>query len=208
MGTDKIVKEMITIVLGIIFLAIGIYYKSSLSLSTAIIFISIIIFINIIIKKVVAYTFEIEITTKIWELKNYGLQKKFHFKKPLPMLWLPMLLSFISSGLILWLPIFSFDIKTKPERASKRHGLYRFTQVTEWHIAIIVMFAIFANLTTAIFGYVLGFEYFAKLNIFYAMWSLIPLSTLDGSKLFFGSKALWIITASVTSIFLIITIFF
>ncbi len=208
MRKDEIINEIIAIILGIIILGISIYHKNTIQLQTSIFFITIIILVNILIKKIVAYTFETKITTKIWTMDSFGFPKKAHFKKPLPMIWLPLLLSAISSGLLLWLPVFTFDIDTKPERASKRHGLYRFTQVTEWHIAIIVMWGIFANLIVAIFGYILGYESFARLSIFYAVWSLIPISTLDGSKLFFGNRGLWIITAIITGIFFILTLFF
>ena len=63
--------------------------------------------------------------------------------------------------------------------------------MTDWHIALIAVAGIIINLIAAIIGYVAGFETFAKLNIWFAAWALIPLSSLDGSKIFFGSRPLW-----------------
>ena len=125
-----------------------------------------------------------------------------HFLKPIPMLWLPLLLALFSKGLIFWLGILEFDVKAKPERASRRHGLYRFTEVTEWHMAWIAAWGIIANLVFAIAAYIIGFELFAKLSIYYIAWSIIPLGKLDGSKIFFASRALWITIFTITAIIL------
>jgi len=53
----------------------------------------------------------------------------------------------------------------------------------------------------AVGAYFLGFEFFAKLSIYYAAWSLVPFSNLDGAKVFFGSKGLWIVMAIITLVF-------
>lgn len=102
------------------------------------------------------------------------------------------LLSLITKGFVQWLAILESDVTPKTERVAKRHGLYRFTQITEWHIAWIATWGIIVNFILAIIGYIAGFELFAKLSIYFIAWSIIPLSGLDGAKIFFSSRGLWI----------------
>jgi hypothetical protein len=100
-------------------------------------------------------------------------------------------LSLFTKGAFWWLAILEFDVSPKPERSSRRHGLYRFTEVTEWHMAWIVIWGIIANVALAIGGYILNFELFTKVSLYYAVWSIIPLSSLDGTKILFASRKLW-----------------
>jgi hypothetical protein len=164
--------------------------------------------VNVIAKKVIAYTLESDVKTKFWEIYNYGFRRGEHFRKPLPMLWLPFLFSFVTKGIFSWMPILECDITPRVERVSKRHGLYRFSEMTEWHVALISVAGITANLILAVILYILmatinpGFEQFARLNIFYATWCLLPLSSLDGTKIFMGSKILWFTTLIICLFFL------
>ncbi len=201
------VKELPIIFIASIILGLTVSYPfSSLkeipAIVTAIIFFLIILSLNITTKKVVAYYLEADIKTKFWSWYQFWYTKRGHFKNPLPMLWLPPLLSLVSKGYVLWLGILEFDIKAKTERVSKRHGLYRFSDVTEWHISSIAALGIITNLVLAVIGYFIGLEFFAKLNIWFAFWSIIPISGLDGSKILAGSKILWFIMLVIISIFL------
>ena len=98
--------------------------------------------------------------------------------------------------------ILEFDITPKTERAAKRHGLYRFTQMAEYHVAIIAATGLIINLIAAVISYIAGFTTFAQFNIYYAFFSIIPISSLDGTKILFGSKILWTILFVITLILL------
>ncbi len=150
-----------------------------------------ILLINIVAKKFFAYNLETDTNHKIWTIYRFGLRKGMHFKKPVPMIWLPILTSLITRGVLIWLPLIEFDVSPRPERIMRRHGLYRYTEVTEWHIALIAAFGIIVNIIAGILGYFAGFESFAKYSILFAVWSLLPAGRLDGSKIFFGSRNLW-----------------
>jgi hypothetical protein len=200
MNLKEKTRGLLVILLATLVLALSISFKNnSLILATAI-SLFIIISINIITKKIVGYNFETKVKTKFWSLYQFGFRKDSHFKTPIPMIWFPLVLSLFTKGLFWWLAVLEFDVEAKPERASRRHGLYRFTEVTEWHMCWIALWGIIANIFFALIGYVAGFELFAKLSIYYAIWSIIPLSSLDGSKIFFGSRYLW---AAVTIILLL-----
>ncbi len=209
MVNEKI-KELTTILIAILILSSviifnGVREKTNFTQDFLPVFASmfLIILISIFVKKMTAYYYEADITTRFWEFYRFGFHKGSHLKKPTPMIWLPILLSLFSGGAIWWLGILEFDIKPKPERVSKRHDLYRFSEMTEWHIAIISLSGVIACLALSAIGYIAGFEQFAKLSTFYAAWSVIPLSTLDGTKILFGNKSMWTTITIITGFFLV-----
>jgi len=202
MITKEQIIEIIIILSAAVILGFTVSIPTLSEVAASIIYFIVIISANILIKKVIAYYLEAKVTTRFWSWYQFGFAKKSHFKKPIPMFWLPPLLSLISKGYLLWLAILEFDIKAKTERVSKRHGLYRFSEMTDWHIGVIAAWGIAINLILAIIGYLAGFEFFAKLNIWYALWSIVPISTLDGSKILAGSRGLWFTLLVIIAIFL------
>jgi len=202
MDTKENAKEIVIVILATIILALTVAFKDKTIFFVATLSFLIILGLNVFVKKIVGYFFEIKIKTKFWSWYQYGFRTHSHFKKPIPMLLLPLLLAIFTKGFLLWLGILVFDVEAKTERVAKRHGLYRFTEVTEWHIAWIAVWALIANLTIAIIAYIAGFELLTKLSIFYIAWSTIPLSNLDGSKIFFSSRALWAVVFTIAMIML------
>lgn len=167
----------------------------------ALISIMLILSVNIAAKIVAGYYYESEIEVKIWEMERYGFKPGSYFKKPVPIgAFIPILTALISFGYFTWLASFVFDVKPKVYRAAKRHGLYSFSEMTEEHIGNIAAAGILANLALAIMGYLIGFEEFAKLNIYYAAFSMIPISDLDGNKIFFGNIVSWSFLATIVMI--------
>ncbi len=208
MNYEKLSQEIIAIILAIVFLTIGFNYKNTEPLIILFLFLSITIFTNVIIKKITGVLHESDVIHSIWTINHIGFSKKSKLKTPLPMIWFPLFVSFFTSGFFQWMPILTFNVEPKPERASKRHGIYRFSEITEHDLSIIVFWGIFANLILSIISYLLGFELLSKFNTYYAISSVIPISRLDGSKLFFGNRILWAITTVVTFIFFILTFTF
>ena len=202
MDTKETTKEILIIILASTILALTVAFKDRTIFYTAVISFLIIIGINVIVKKIVGYILEIKVKTKFWSWHQYGFRTDMHFKKPVPMLLLPLLIALFSKGYLLWLAILEFDVVAKTERVAKRHGLYRFTEVTEWHIAWIAVWALIANFAIAIIAYIAGFELLTKLSIYFIAWSTIPISNLDGSKIFFSSRALWATVFTIAMIML------
>lgn len=199
MENNQFLKEILVMLIGGLILGASVSFGGGLFLISAVSFIVIIGF-NSFAKKAAGYLLEIGVEIKFWSWYQYGFRKASHFKKPVPMIWLPAALSFLSEGYFWWLGILEFDVAPKAERASRRHGLYRFTEVTEWHVAWIAICGIIMNLILGFAGYLIGLEYFAKLNIYYSLWSLIPLSGLDGSKIFFSNRKLWAVSAVIVGV--------
>ena len=179
---------IITLILGGL-LSLGVSWTSFLY---SVLTIFLVIMINIFSKKIAAYYLDSEIEIKTWEFKRFGFKPGKHFSKPFPIgIFLPILTAVLSIGYFIWMAGLTFEISPKTYRAAKRFGLYTFSEMTEYHIGIIASLGIIANILFALIGYLIGFETFARWNIYYAVFSLIPLSDLDGNKVFFGNITLW-----------------
>jgi len=199
-------NELVILIIASLILAIAYVYPDIDSIKFfLIIFIGFLlaITINIVVKKIVAYRLEADVTLNIWSLYRFGFAEKRHFKKSLPMLWLPLVLSYISRGEIVWMPILESEITPRPERIAKRHELFRFSQMTEWHISLIIFAGIISNLILYIILNSFGLNQIGVISLYFALWSLIPFSKLDGSKLFFGSRKLGIVSTILSLIALI-----
>jgi len=152
----------------------------------------IIIFVSILVKEMTAFWLDSEIETSLWEVKQYGFSKSRKFKNAFPTgIFLPIIVTALSFGTLYWFASLIFEVKPKIYRAAKRHELYSFSEMTEWHIGLIAASGIVICLILAVAGYLAGFEDFAKLSIFYAFFNLLPISNLDGNKIFFGSLVIW-----------------
>ena len=55
-------------------------------------------------------------------------------------------------------------------------------------------------ITGIIISYLLGYPDFARLNLYLAFFNMIPISDLDGNKIFFGSIVLWSFLATIVLI--------
>lgn len=205
MEKDQLKKDVLIIILTTLILGLALSYSDKNWKITLIAFLTIffVILINILAKKIFAYSVETDINLNFWSTYWYGFTKKSHFDKSLPMAWLPLVTSLITFGNFIWMPIIEFEVTPRPERIARQHGTYRYTAVTEWHIALIAAIGILANIILGITGYILGFETFAKWNIFYAAWSILPIGKLDGTKIFFGSRKLWFLMLLILAIMLI-----
>lgn len=197
MNKNEYSRELLTIILAVIILSISITFLSFTDFIEVFTCMTIIIFANILTKKLVAYHFEANTKIKFWSWYSFGLKDRSHFKKPIPMVWLPLILAPLGWK---WLGILETEITARTERVSRRHGLYRLSEITEWHSLWIISWALIINLILGFVGYKLGFEIFGKLSLYYSIWSIIPLSNLDGSKIFFGNRIIWMILAIVVLI--------
>lgn len=200
MESKNVFKALVMVIVASLILAFSISYAQNEFLLYSFVSFLIIISGTMLVKKVVGYLLEIDVETKFWSVYQYGFKRNAHFKRPIPFLWLPLLVSLVTQGVVWWFAILSFDVTPRTERTSRRHGLYRFTQVTEWHIAWIAVWGVITSITLSIIGYIAGFEFFSELSIYYALWSLVPISNLDGSKIFFSSRGLWFTVTSIVAI--------
>jgi len=191
-------KEITAIIVMAIIFAFSISLLQSWNyFSYALIAMLIIMVANVLVKKITSFYLESEIETRLWEIKRWGFSPHRTFKKGFTIgAVLPPLTSALSFSYFVWMASLVFDVKPKVHRAVKRHGLYSYSEMTESHIARIAASGILINLILSVVGYLVGFTLFAKLSLFYAFFNMIPLSDLDGNKIFLGSLVLYIFLAA------------
>ncbi len=197
-------KEMISIASISIILAFSVTLLSSFSYFLAVLIsMLLIILINVFTKKITSHYFDSSIEVKIWQFKRWGYHPNQKFKRDFPAgAFFPIFsrLIFFPLNGFAWMASLVFDIKAKVYRAAKRHGFYSFSEMSESHLALIAGVGIFVNLVFAVLAYLIGFSEFAKLSIWFAFFNMIPISDLDGNKIFFGNQILWSFLATITLI--------
>jgi|SRR3990167_10455400 len=157
--------------------------------------------LNIAAKKIAAFYLESEVEIKPWQIERYGFKRHEYFKRPFQMgIFLPIIVSLVSLGNLFWMASMVFDVKPKIYRAAKRHGLYSFSEMTEAHIGLIAAAGVLVNLAASVIAYFLGFPTFARMNVYFAFFSMLPFSDLDGNKIFFGNMVLWSFLAALVLI--------
>jgi len=202
-------KEIFIILIVSIILALAISLTSSektfesfrINYGYSLVAILCVILVNVVAKKIMAYMLDTKIEIKLWEMQRYWFKASDQFKKPIVTgLIFPIVITVLSAGYVKWLASITFDVESMVYRAAKRYGIYKFSEVTEYHIGLIAVAGVFANLVFAFLGYLIAVPLFAKLSLLYALWCIVPFSSLDGSKILFGSKLLWIATAIITAV--------
>jgi len=144
--------------------------------------------VNVSGKKFVAFLYDSDARIDHWNLSTYGFWESMSFKKPFPTwIFVPLILVFVTLGYVKWLAIITFEASASSLRTKKS-----FSHMSDWDIALIAMGGILFTLVLAFFSRLFGFNDFATLNVLFALFSLVPFSTLDGIKIFFGSRFLWI----------------
>jgi Zn-dependent protease len=168
---------------------------------------AIVILLNIFTKKVVAYVLDAEVESKTWTWQRFGFYERSYFKKAVPLgFLLPLFLSLLTLGYVKFLALLEYDVYASKSRASKKIGHFRFSEMTETHIAAIGGFGILANLVLMGVAYVLGFSDLARFSAYYAFANVLPLSNLDGVKIFFGSRIAWYLLAAISTIALVLSL--
>jgi len=184
-------KELLNIVIIILVLALSIsLFNIRESFFPTLLAIAIIILLNVFLKKLTSYYLDIEMTIKMWEIRQWGFQKHFRFKNLVNLgVIMPFVLKVISLGYLNFTASLVFDVKAKVYRAAKKHGLYAFSEISEAQIGAIAAMGIAGNIIASIVGYILGFPDFARLSLGFAFWNLLPISNFDGNKIFFGGAS-------------------
>ena len=161
----------------------------------------IIIFVWIFSKKAIGSYIDAEVSMKITPFQRWWITTAAHFKKPLPGgILFPLIFLLISQGAIKILAILSFDARALPAKAAKKYGLTRRSGLmNEWDYALIAFWSLVAVMalgivSRTIFSYspANGLILLSKYSLYFVLWNLLPLGHIDGSRIFFGSKPLYI----------------
>ncbi len=171
----------------------------------------VIISASVFAKKIAAYLLDADVEHEIWQMSRYGFKPSWHLEKSVPAgVIFPLFFSVFSLGAIKFMGILTYETRALKYRAAKRFGFYSYKEMTDLHNGLIGAAGIFFVLILSIIvylipvsnaGYALSIEYFSKMAAFYAFSNIIPFSKLDGMQIFFGSRILWVVLASIATIF-------
>ena len=189
-------KEIIWIIIAILIMGFIIELTPELKLSLiGMLWAAIIILTSVLTKKIAANHFNIRIEHKILFWQRWGWYERSKFKKPIPIgLILPFFLSILSLGIIKPFVLLQFNAENLPKkRALKKRGTYRYSEINDSDLAFTAAWGFWALIALAIIGYFISQPELTKYSIYYGIWNLIPISNLDGTKLFFGSLINWIL---------------
>lgn len=180
--------------------------NSAAEVPKAIIFSIAFILIVVLAKKSMANALDADVEHEIWKVSRYGLKAHWHLKKSIPAgIILPIFISIFSLGSAVVPTLLTYDTRALKRRAAKRFGHYSYTEMTDWHIALIGAAGIISALVMSVILYSTKYnlEYFAIISTLYAFFNMIPISKLDGAQIFYGSRLLWTTLALITCIFVI-----
>ena len=177
----------------------------------SLIFSAIIISLSAVSKKIAAHLLDMGVEQEIWQIRHYGLLPPYiRLKRPLPIgIILSIILSLLTLGRLKFSAILTFEARALKYRASKRFGPYSFTEITDWHNGLIGAASTSCLLLLSLIAYFLpgsNLEYLAKISAYYVFWNLLPISKLDGSQIFFGSRILWAILTTISAIFVFLAV--
>lgn len=201
------VKEISHILLAILALAgtYSIYVTfqgKSAVIPTIVLFAGITIAVSVIGKKVTAHVLDLDVTHEVWFWHRYGLKQHWYLRSGIPLGFLaPLFLSLISLGILKLTPILTYEATPAKHRAAKRFGFYAYSQLTDWHNALLAAGGFLALFALSIIAYFVDYQLLATMAAYHALSNMIPLSKLDGAQLFFGSRILYTVILIIAVIF-------
>jgi len=180
-------------------------------LAITLVFGAIIIGANILSKKIMASRLDADVEHEIWKMNRYGLKPGDRVNKSI---WagviIPLFVTIVTLGSINLMTILTYETRALKRRAAKRFGPYSFTEMTDYHNALVGAAGIISALLITFITYWLPGNYWmiiARMATSYAFFNMIPFSKLDGSQIYFGSRVLWSVLATITLIFMIYSYF-
>lgn len=198
-------KEISTLLIALVTLTIIISFKSLLAgniqyLGTAPLFAFLILLVNIGAKKWAAYSLDADVEHDLWYGARYGLKPGWKLEKKIPLgIIVPLAITAFSLGVAKCMTILSYETSALKRRAARRFGYYSFTEMTDWHNALVGAAGIIGVLILAIIAYTIpALDGLTSLAVYYAFWNMIPWSKLDGAQIFIGSRILYTTLALLT----------
>ncbi len=167
-----------------------------------------VISVSLTSKKIAAKYFFVDIEHQIWKFQRYGFMKRAYFKKPFPMgIVLPFLMTVLSLGLIRPLTFFELKCKASKMRILRSRGtIHRTLEVKESDLGWICAYGFWGLWLLAFTASYLQIDILAQYAVYYGVWNLLPISNLDGTKIFFGSFFNWALLSIVYLVSLIIVL--
>ncbi|MEK6909066.1 MAG: hypothetical protein AABX23_03380 [Nanoarchaeota archaeon] len=205
---DKEITQIIVaiITLGFISGFIDLIQGNLKAFSMIVLFGAIIIGINIITKKIVASRLDADVEHEIWKMDRFWFNPSDKLNKSIfAGVIIPLFVAIVSLGTIKLMTILTYETRALKRRAAKRFGPYSFTEMTDFHNALVGASGIISAILITFITYWLpgdAWVTISRMATFYAFFNMFPFSKLDGSQIYFGSRVLWSVLAVITLIFM------
>jgi Zn-dependent protease len=203
-------SEFLEIILAMLTLGLVIGFddlikNDFISLGNGLLAAVIVVGVSVLGKKIMAKRLDADVEHQIWRMDRYGIRPHDHIKKSLPIGVIgPLFISAITLGALNLMSVLTYETKAMKRRAARRFGPFSFTEITDFHNALIGAAGIVGLLIISFASYFTPWAIgilVGKIAAFYAFWNMVPASKLDGSQIFFGSRVLWATLAVITLIF-------
>lgn len=187
-------REIGALILALIVLAFSNSFIDSNKFLYSLILFAIILAVYVAGKKIMAWYLESQEEIKILTFQRYGWYERSYLRAKVPIgIILPFALSILSLGWIKWFAVLESDVQGTTARAARRHDYYSYSELTEWHLALISAAGILGMFIIAIVSYLINYPELSRLSIYFAAFNMLPLGKLDGTRVFFGSRPLFTI---------------
>ena len=159
-----------------------------------------IILVFVIAQKSVANILGIDMKYKLWTFRQFWIKWHYRLNWDFP-IWivLPLLLSIISGGFLKWTAFLVFVTKTTAKKAAKK-----FSEIKEFDLALIASSGIFAVLVLSLILKLFTLDDFASIAVWFSFLNCLPIGNMNGTKILFGSKILWIFITVLTIVILLL----
>ncbi|MFH1290227.1 MAG: hypothetical protein ABIH92_02345 [Nanoarchaeota archaeon] len=206
MGKNEWAHIVAAILLMFVIAGLPSVFRGDLLVMTQIfVFSFIIVGVPVLVKKATAYSVDASVEHRIWHFYRFGIKAGWHLKREVPFgVIVPVffaLLGALARYSLMVMTFLTYEARALKHRAAKRFGFYSYTSLTDWHNGLIGAAGVVSLLILAVFGYFFDFEIMAKMAAYYAFWSIIPFSDLDGTQIFFGNRTVWTVLGIISLIF-------
>ncbi len=204
----EITHSLIAVIILTIVISFSTLIKGDVTpLPAALLFAALIILVSIGSKKIASSSLDAEVEHELWFWSRYGFKPGWHITPRAPFgVIVPLFFTAFSIGIVKCMTFLTYETTALKRRAARRFGFYSFTEMTDWHNALIGAAGIVGILLLAVISYSIpGLEGLPTLSIYYAFWNMIPFSKLDGTQILFGSKVLYTALALITLVMTIAT---
>jgi Zn-dependent protease len=211
MGKAEIASVIAAIIVLCAITAFSFVLKNQLEEIPLLIFMCILIVcVAVFSKKVMASFLDADVEHSIWNWERYGFRAHHHLEKEIPMgIILPLFISIFSLGAAIVPTSLTYEACALKRRAARRFGNYSYTELTDFHNAIIGAAGTIGVLILAVVFYFsqARLEYYATLASVYALFNLVPVAKLDGAQIFYGSRVLWTTLVVIAAVFVLFATF-
>lgn len=203
-------REFGTILLSICALTIIIFFKDALAsnfgkIGLALIAATLIIAVNIFAKLIMARSFGAVVEHEFLMWERFGFKPGSKISRPIPGgIILSLIITLFTAGIVKWSTLLSYET-TAHKGSTRKIAGYVFTEMTDWHTAMIGAAGIIATLTLSFVTYwIPSLHLIAQAAAYYAFFNMIPFSKIDGAQIFSGSQVLWTALAIISTLFAMI----